>query len=245
MDNQQAKFILQSWRASGADRNDPHFAEALRQVERDPDLAAWFAREQALDLALSARLHTLPVPEGLRESLRAAPPPVAALPSRRIHPFLAWAAVLVVLGVLAALWFRPVPPAEGLAVYRHEMLAKVSGGVRLAFTSPSVAQVQQWLTEHPGISGYTIPAALRDRPGIGCRAWTWNGKPVGLICFSIQGRGAVHLFVVDQAAVPDAPETSKPSFAHEAGWTTAAWSESGKLYLLVGQGDQGAVERYL
>lgn len=245
MDNQQAKFILQSWRASGADAGDPHFAEALRQVEHDPELAAWFAREQALDLALGARLKTSPVPEGLREALRGTPAPGTHHAPSRARAVLAWAALFLVLGTVAALWFRPVPPADGLVAFRHEMLAKVSGGVRLAFTSPSVAQAQQWLMEKQGISGYTIPATLRDLPGIGCRAWTWNGKPVGLICFSIQGRGAVHLFIVDQAAVPDAPTTTAPAFAQEAGWTTAAWSDAGKLYLLVGEGNQSAVEKYL
>ena len=51
MDNQKAKFILQSWRPGGADAGDPHFHEALAQTGRAPDLAEWFAREQALDVA--------------------------------------------------------------------------------------------------------------------------------------------------------------------------------------------------
>ena len=52
MDTKQAKFILHSWRVSGADADDPHFTEALHLLDRDLDLADWFAREQ-----LVARSH--------------------------------------------------------------------------------------------------------------------------------------------------------------------------------------------
>jgi hypothetical protein len=54
----------------------------------------------------------------------------------------------------------------------------------------------------------------------------------------------VHLLVVDRAAF-DGALPSERVFQHNGEWMTAAWSESGKLYLLAAQGDRETIELLL
>lgn len=249
MDKQQAKFVLQACRDAGPDSPDPQMAEACAWLERDPELAVWFEDEQAENCSLARKLRAVPVPGNLRETILArhavvSPEPEAS-PTRRRFMALALAAAVVALGALSVLMLRPARPAVDLAAFRREMQAGVSGGVRLSFTHADAAQLQQWLQEKRGVSGYAIPAGLRAQPGIGCRSWTWNGRPVGLICFKIENGKAVHLFIVDRGAVPDAPQDAAPRVADNDGWSSAAWSEGKTLFLLVGQGSSDELARFL
>ena len=76
MNSEQARFLLRAFRP-GIDRVDaPEFREASEQLRHDPELAAWFARETAIDDVLRAKLVTAtPVPGDLRERLLAMPIP--------------------------------------------------------------------------------------------------------------------------------------------------------------------------
>src|SRR3954470_13450386 len=68
---EQAKFVLRGYRAEGFDASDPLFREALREVARNPALAAWFERERNFDAKIGAYLHQVIPPAGLREIILA------------------------------------------------------------------------------------------------------------------------------------------------------------------------------
>ena len=249
MDKRQAKFVLQSCREAGPDARDSQMAEARAWLERDPELAGWFEEEQAEDDSIARRLREVPVPESLRANIlarhAATAPELEVNPTRRRFVALALAASLVALATVAIMTLRPARPSMDLAAFRREMQASVSGGVRLSFAHADAAQLQQWLHEKRGISGYAIPAGLRAQPGIGCRSWTWNGRPVGLICFKIENGKAVHLFIVQRDAVPDAPADASPRLVKNEGWSSAAWSEGETLFLLVGEGAPDDLVKFL
>lgn len=249
MDKRQAKFVLQACRDAGPVVSDPQMAEARGWLERDPELAVWFEEEQAENCSLARKLREVPVPENLREAIlarhAAVSPESEANPGRRRFVALALAAAVVALAAVTVLMLRPARPAVDLAAFRREMQASVSGGVRLSFTHADAAQLQQWLHEKRGVSGYAVPAGLRAQPGIGCRSWTWNGRAVGLICFKIENGKAVHLFIVDRGAVPDAPTDESPRWVKNGGWSSAAWSEGKTLFLLVGEGSSDELTRFL
>ena len=104
MNNEQAKFILRAYRPSGRDAGDAVFCEALRQAQADPALGAWFAREQAFDAAVAAKLRAVVPPLGLREAIfTGARMSSAALPPRRLPGWLAWAASLAIIAGATAL----------------------------------------------------------------------------------------------------------------------------------------------
>jgi hypothetical protein len=71
VDREQARFILRSFRAGGADSNDPDFAEALKLANSDLELGQWLATERAFDAAFTAALADVPLPQPLRESILA------------------------------------------------------------------------------------------------------------------------------------------------------------------------------
>lgn len=71
MDKDQARFILRSFRAGGADSNDPDFAEALKLANADLELSQWLASERAFDATFAAALVTVPLPAPLREKILA------------------------------------------------------------------------------------------------------------------------------------------------------------------------------
>ncbi|MGJ8697443.1 MAG: hypothetical protein ACSHYF_14090 [Verrucomicrobiaceae bacterium] len=69
MDNERAKFILQSFRPDGADAHDPDFAEALALAAEDRELGEWLTKERARDAAFAAALGEVPIPEDLRTTI--------------------------------------------------------------------------------------------------------------------------------------------------------------------------------
>src|SRR5688572_8948158 len=71
MNNQEAKFMLGAYRPDGQDAGDPMFAEALGQVERDPELRTWFERERKFDTHVSEKLRALAPPPELRAAILA------------------------------------------------------------------------------------------------------------------------------------------------------------------------------
>ncbi len=71
MDNEQARFILRSFRPDGADAGDPDFAEALKLAMENRELGEWLASERAFDAEFANALGTVDLPENLREDIMA------------------------------------------------------------------------------------------------------------------------------------------------------------------------------
>ena len=71
MNNAEAKFILQGYRPNGADAGDAAFCAAVEQAQKDPALGEWFARQQAFDAAVSAKLAQVAAPADLRAAILA------------------------------------------------------------------------------------------------------------------------------------------------------------------------------
>lgn len=69
MDNEQAKFLLQSFRPDGADAGAEEFAEALKLAAEDRELGEWLAQERADDAAFAKALNEIEIPESLREEI--------------------------------------------------------------------------------------------------------------------------------------------------------------------------------
>lgn len=147
MNRQEAQFILQAYRPGGEDAADPRFREALELVQRDPELARWFAHEQTLDARLSTRLRAL-----------LQPPPFlkAQLLAQRkaVRPAFGWslwrrplwqlAAVACVFLLLALVVFWERPKSSGdFPDYLAEMTDVVSHRLeRLDFMARDILAVR-------------------------------------------------------------------------------------------------------
>ena len=237
MNNEEAKLILQAHRPGGQDANDPRFREALEQAQRDPELARWFANEQALDSRISTKVQAaIKPPAHLKSQL---------LAQRKIVRPVAWwkmpawqlaaAACLALLVTLGVLWLKPTR-STGFVQYRNEM-ADFAGHKldRLDLMSRDVPEVRRWLAQKESHGDLVLPAGLDGRPSLGCRLLDWKGHKVSLVCFELENKQVAHLLVVDSAAFKDAP-TESPVFNQVGGVATASWSRGGKTYVVASKG---------
>lgn len=249
MDNEQARFILQAYRPGGQDARDPQFREALEQVQRDPDLARWFAAEQALDSAISRKLKSAPVPSDLKSTILAGRKVIHSKRWWEHRPVVALAAALAFLLVAAAYWLQTKPAAHELTVdaFRRDMVAAFGAPHSLHVGNMNSEQVRSWLAERGGLTDFSAPAGLKNAPQIACDVLDWRGKKVTLICYVVKHSGAMkemHLLVINQADLPGVPRVEKPQFTQIGNHATAAWSQDAKLYVLTAAGDKGSLQEF-
>lgn len=245
MDKYKARFVLQSIRPDGADAAEPEFVEALEVAQSDPELGPQFAAEQALDRVIASKLASLPVPDGLCDSILARAEVSRSVGRRRFVQRLALAASVALLATVAAVWWSNARRAVSFDSYRQEMVGRLDGRIQLSFTSQQADELQQWLAQTRGVTGLEIPTGLKHLSAIGCRTWTWNDRPAGLICFLLEGGQAVHLLVISRAAVPNPPRPAEPEVLHVGNWETASWTQGENVYVLAGKLDRAALEKLL
>lgn len=248
MNNEAAKLILHAYRSGGQDANDPRFREALAQAQLDPELARWFANEQALDARISTKLKkSIVAPANLQTQLLAQHKIVRpTVWWQRSGPRYALAACLAFLFTVAALWFSFYREEEllarggGFAGYR-DALADFTGHKlrRLEFKSSDVAAVRAWLAQNDSHADLILPAGLEGRPSLGCRVLDWQDRKITLVCFQLNHRQVAHLLVVDRSLFPDAPGES-PAFQQVADVATTSWSRGDKTYVVVCKGGNEA-----
>ena len=86
----------------------------------------------------------------------------------------------------------------------------------------------------------------------GCAAIIWHGRPVSMICFDT-GRphppGTVNsdlwLFVTDRNSVPQNSVASSPTLSTVNNAITATWTANDQLYVLVAEGDEALIKKFL
>ena len=244
MNNEEARRILALFRPQRDDPADPFFAEALKQAERDPELAAWLAEEQEFDRMVAAGVNAMVVPRGNRAAIISK----ARAGSKRA---VSWAqaavlaaAALVFLALILNTWSRFVSPAVSLEDYRGEIIGFVKLTPPLEFESHKAEKIKEWL-ERAQAPAVEIPAGLRELEPVGCRILAFRGRKVALICFDRGGGKLVHLVIVDRSVLQKLPSKDAPVFAPEGEWMTAAWQEADQAYLLTSQGDKALLEEYL
>lgn len=239
MDNQEAKFILQSYRPSGQDSSDPTFAEALEQAKTDPTLRNWFKEQQAFDGAFAEHLNGLPVPTDLKKTI---------LLSNKITPirrrskmgFLWAAAALLAISVAIAglLNLKQAPPHETGPTFA-EFSKDTTGILTPAFLKldrqdHKITALTSYLAEQNAPADIQLPPGLQGMPGLGCKVFTWKQQKVSLICFRQSPNGAVHLFVIENTDWSGEAPAEQPTFRQQGNWETASWQTHDKTYLLAG-----------
>ncbi len=239
-------MVLAACRPNGADATDARLAEALALVERDAALREWFAAEQAMDRAIAAKLKAAPLPEDLLECVRAGTRVRRAGKPRRLLFGLAMAASFALLGFIAVLWWKRTPsaPAGSFAAYRMSMAQFLREFPKLDITTDRLPVVREWLHRQHPLTQADLPKVLERFPSLGCRTVEWEGRKLALVCFMVEGQ-VVHLFVLPRALFPDANVNATPQLAKVGPQSTASWSNSENLYLLVTHADQTLLEKLL
>lgn len=251
MDNTEAKFILQAYRPGGHDADAPEFAAALAQAGRDPELAAWFKEEQALDAAIAARLAAVPVPANLKENILAGRKVVRVPAFWQRGRLLALAAAIAVLLSLGAFWWSGHKSSAGqFAAYRADMGRFLDNIDHLELQTDDLSKIRHWLGSRQGPSDFVLPPKLEGKPSMGCRVVNWHGQKVTLVCYYLEPTGGekldeLHLLVMDRSALQDPPPAFQPQFAALGRWEAATWSDERHTYLLAGLSKGHYLKNYL
>ncbi len=245
MTHDEAKMLLQAYIPEAGAGGDPRMAEALELARRDPELAAWFRGQQAVDEAIRGKLQAVRVPVGLAERILAGRPARRPDGWLRYRVPLAWAAALMLLMTLGAVqWGKLRPPATEFAALEAEMAGFLVRFPKLDLTTDQWPDMVGWLARNPALAGVEIPAGLRRFPGLGCREVSWRGRSVMLVCFAAEGE-IVHLFVLPRGDLEGAPAAPQPAFDRVNGWSTARWAQGDVAYLTLTQGDPNFLRKLL
>jgi hypothetical protein len=251
MNSQEAKEILSLYRPGSADAQDPAFAEALRLCRQDAELEQWFAGHCAVYSALRAKFKQTPIPEGLKEQIIA---------ERKVHTVPMWqrrsvilaavAVIAVLTGLVSITW--PTHREDfGFDTYKSRMTGIALVGYAMDFPTNNAAEIQAYLASHNAPSDVVLPEPLKKTTLTGCAIRSWQGARVSMICFHSgkplpSGQSSdLWLFVADSSSISGAPASTVPVIAGENRAMTACWTSGGKTYLLVTDGDEAFLKKYL
>jgi hypothetical protein len=246
MNTQQAKFILQGYRPDGADAGDATFAEALEQARHDLVLRDWFAREQAFDAAVSAKLGEVQAPAGLREAILAGARVTAPGTSRRSwwhQP--AWLAVAAGVALLAAttlaLWPKPAVAGGPLLEFaltdaRH---SETHGGHGV-----ETGVLQAMLSQPTTHLGDGLPVDFATLRRNGCRTVSFEGHDLLEVCFQRDGVW-FHCYIAQRGDFSSLAMAAAPALVDRNGASIASWADASHLYVVVSKTGRAALERLL
>ena len=246
MTRDEAKIILSGYRFGGADAADPFFAEALKLATEDGELAKWFALEQALDNAIASKLNDKSAPTGLKAALLS-PVDVRANFEWTWPRALSLAAAAALITLLTTIGVvRPGRHnGDTLENYRAEMVSFVKLDPPLEVETQDLQKIESWAGDVTGTAPAAIPAGAQKLPALGCRALSFRGYKVGLVCFRRSGNGLVHMLVINRSAFGNLPLPRGRELKQEGEWMTAVWTDGDQVYLVATKGDQRQLESYL
>src|SRR5215468_10613770 len=150
MNRDEAKYILRVYRSSGEDASDPQFQEALELSRQDPELARWFAEEQALDAQIAGKLRSFPVSPEIKNQLLVARKIIRPVPWWKKPAKLTAIAAVVALAALGTMWVinreRSRSAESDFADFR-QVMAKASQDMsqHLDVMGLSAEELRQWI----------------------------------------------------------------------------------------------------
>lgn len=237
MDKETVKLLLESYRP--ADAGDPVFAEALREVAADPELAAWFEEVQRFDAVLSTHFQRVPVPPDVKSHILLGFQ--GAAPARRSRPrfwMLSGAiAALLALAAFSLLFFYPrETPAARLA---GQAISFTENMPALQFVCFDAAEVAAWINAQPGSQkvGLRVPPPDKtlSMAMIGSSMVEWNGRPVVMVCLQ-DGRHMAMLYVLKASDAPAGLPEGSTETVTKANWVVRTTRQHDQVQLLTVRG---------
>lgn len=244
MNNTEAKFILQGYRPNGADAGDTTFCAAVEQAKTDPALGEWFAKQQAFDTTISAKLAQVAVPADLRAAILAGGRVTAASSSQQswwnqpVWMGLA-ASVAVLLAAVFSLW-----PKQAMALNEFALADSKLGVMHGHGDHGEPANALQAALSQPGTKLGSINvnfAALRDT---GCRTISCQGREVVELCFNRDGVW-FHCYIAKASDFPRLAVNTAPTIVDEGGAAIATWVSADNLIMIVSKSGRNALQALL
>jgi len=258
MNRDEAKAILRVHRPGHHEHNDPELARALEFARQDPELAQWWAKENAFDTSVAEKLSHVPPPADLRERILANPAVGSEKPSAatRQQPwwrgFSALAAALAIFATGAFFVWNHQPPAippPTLAEWQSgsiETLTHILAGAdKLDVESPDSSKLRQWLQQVDAPSPAALPNSLTHLDTAGCKTIAIGNQRVSIICFHTGPRQLAHLVTVEERSLSNPPPEHQPQYVRHGEWVTASWSDRGQSFMLAMKGTDAELKGLL
>ena len=251
MNRDQARNILLLYRPGMADAGDPEIAEALALAKQDPELTRWLKEHCAQQAAVRAGLRNIPVPAGLREQIISEQAAREKTSLRRQRATIAVMAVVVLLGVLAPLWFLHHRTNNTYDITLQRMASVALRGYSMDLLTNNPASIRAYLAQNHAPADYVLPAPLENTAVSGCAIEDWQGAKVSMVCFRTGKplppgeQSDLWLFVIDRSRVKDAPPAGSRQIVQVSRLRMATWTVGDKLYVLGMEGDEQALQQYL
>ena len=236
MDKARVQALLEAYRPQ--DAGDPLFADALREAERNPELAAWFAEMQQMDALLSEKLHRVSPPADLKERILLGRPASAAAntPTLTWRRALATLAALLIVGALSQHFL--VLPRSHTQALAAQAVAYAGQMQPLQFVCFDAGAVAQWVNEQPASRGMGIkltkPMEGLNMAMIGSSVVDWKGHPAVLICLQNGERQAM-LYILKASDLPELPEEPEAT-VQQANWVVHTSRADGQVRVLTTRG---------
>lgn len=260
----EAKKILTASRPGERDPDVPGLESALALARTDPELQAWWEREQAFDRALQSGLEEISPPEGLRERILEASEAefskdgkIAPETSKNRIPFFNWALPLAAAAAIVVAVFTLLPqptgnPDTGDAAL-PELIAHLDQTlfqpdyIRLETRSNSLGELQAYLTGNQTPALRETPGNLIEMSPIGCMQVHFRGVKLGLICFE-DGRRVFHVFSAAREdlpnILPDIRPENLPAVFETDDTRYKIWTDSQNVNILTHNGHKDEIETF-
>jgi hypothetical protein len=239
----EAKRILLLYRPHAVESDNRELAQALELARQDDELREWFEEHCAFQKTVHQKLCQVPVPADLKQRI---------LSGRKIihvhwwqQPrWLAAAAAVILLAALG-----PILLSRGrldkFDDYRNRMVGSALRHYGMEVVTNNLEGVRQFMAQHGAPADYQIPKPLTQLTVTGGGQLKWRSNPVSMVCFDRGSGQMVFLFVMNQAAVKDAPSRPAPEMKQVSKLATASWTQGDKAYILATEGELSSLRSYL
>jgi hypothetical protein len=234
MDRAATKLLLESYRPQ--DAADPAFAEALREVAADPELAAWFEQMKDFDTAMVGKFQNLPVPPEIKAQILHAPRNVVLFRRESVVTWIGSIAAVILLGLVA--WHFLVPPERPFSALEAQAISYTKGMPALQFVCFRADAVADWINHQPGAREIGLQLPPPDESMtlkmIGSSVVEWNGRPVVMVCLQ-NGKRMAMLYIMKEGDIPGLRDGATETIQKED-WVVRATKSKGEILLLATRG---------
>jgi hypothetical protein len=245
----KVREILRLYRPGTMDAMDPQMAEALQEVQRDPELAHWFNEQCGVYIAIRSKLKQIEVPADLKRRILLEN--VGRRKMIHLNRPVTWLAAAAAVALLGVVWWTSINNSHGrdFMAYRDRMTGAALRGYAMSLTSTNLATIQQFL-RGKGQADYALTKGLEKLPAEGCATPLWYKVRSSMICFDAgktkDGKQKeVYLFVANRSELDNAPGSSKPKIEEVRNTMTASWTAGDRVYVLVASRNERELEPYL
>jgi hypothetical protein len=181
----------------------------------------------------NARVHdelaAIPVPTALRDQILARRKVIRITQWHRARSILPMAAALVLLAAGVFYWLRPKEDLT-IAGFRSRMVGSAVRVYEMDWSTDDLSVLKQRLAAKGTPAEFTLPPRLAAVPLKGGKAYTWQGKPVSMVCFNWTPTEILYMFVLGETLAD--PATLQPQLVKKL--NTITWEADGKTFLLAG-----------